>query len=146
MKEDSLYSIPWKKVNITAKRTVNIPPIIAAFLLPFIKAWWEYVIVDPLDNNITVLSKGNSKGLIGSIPKGGHCAPNSGVGLKALWKKAQKIAKKNKASDNINNITPTFIPLCTANEWSPKNVASLIISRNQKDIEAISKTKLEKKK
>jgi hypothetical protein len=31
-----------------------------------------------------VLSKGNSKGLIGSIPKGGQAAPNSTVGVKAL--------------------------------------------------------------
>jgi len=29
-------------------------------------------------------------------------------------KKAQKIAKKNKASDTINRITPVFNPLCTA--------------------------------
>jgi hypothetical protein len=37
------------------------------------------------------------------------------VGVKALWKNAQKIAIKNNASDTINSITPKFIPLCTAN-------------------------------
>jgi hypothetical protein len=31
-----------------------------------------------------------------------------------LWKNAQKIAKKNKASDAINKPTPIFIPRCTA--------------------------------
>jgi hypothetical protein len=62
-----------------------------------------------------VFNKGNSKGFIESIPKGGHLAPNSIVGDKALWKNAQKIAKKNKASDTINNPTPIFNPLCTAN-------------------------------
>ena len=31
-----------------------------------------------------------------------------------LWKNAQKIAKKNKASETINKATPIFKPLCTA--------------------------------
>jgi len=31
-----------------------------------------------------VFNKGNSKGFIESIPKGGHLAPNSTVGDKAL--------------------------------------------------------------
>jgi hypothetical protein len=96
------------------------------------------VIVAPLDNNITVLSNGNSKGFIGSIPIGGHWAPNSTVGVSALWKKAQKIAKKNNASETINSITPMFIPFCTAKVWSPKYVPSVIISLNHKDIEAIT--------
>ena len=85
-----LYSIPWKTVNITANITVKIDPYIAPFLSPLIKEWWAYVTVAPLDNNITVLSKGNSKGFTGSIPIGGHWAPNSTVGVNALWKKAQK--------------------------------------------------------
>jgi len=62
-----------------------------------------------------VLSRGNSKGLIASIPIGGHCAPSSTVGDKALWKKAQKIARKNRASDTMNRATPMLSPLWTAN-------------------------------
>jgi len=31
-----------------------------------------------------------------------------------LWKNAQKMAKKNKASDTINKPTPRFKPLWTA--------------------------------
>ena len=85
--------------------------------------------------SITVLRRGNSKGFIGSIPIGGHWAPNSTVGVKALWKKAQNIAKKNNASDTINNITPKFNPFCTAKVWLPKKVPSDIISLNQKDID-----------
>jgi hypothetical protein len=61
-----------------------------------------------------VFNSGNSKGLIASIPKGGHIAPNSTVGERALWKNAQKIATKNKASLTINKPTPIFKPLCTA--------------------------------
>jgi hypothetical protein len=61
-----------------------------------------------------VFNKGNSKGLIDSIPIGGHWAPSSIVGDNALWKNAQKIAKKNNASDIINKPTPMFKPLCTA--------------------------------
>jgi hypothetical protein len=88
-----------------------------------------------------VLSKGNSKGFIASIPIGGHWAPNSTVGDKALWKKAQKIAKKNNASDIINIATPIFNPFCTANVWLPKYVPSLITSRHQKAIEETTATK-----
>jgi hypothetical protein len=57
------------------------------------------------------------------------------VGENALWKKAQNIAKKNKASDTMNKPTPIFKPLCTAKVWFPKYVASDITSRNQNDIE-----------
>lgn len=59
------------------------------------------------------------------------------VGDSALWKKAQNIAKKNKASDTINKATPMFKPLCTAKVWFPKYVASDITSRNQNDMEQI---------
>jgi len=58
-----------------------------------------------------VFSKGNSNGLTACIPLGGHWAPNSTVGDNALWKKAQNIPRKNKASDTINKATPMFIPL-----------------------------------
>jgi hypothetical protein len=61
-----------------------------------------------------VFNKGNSKGFIELIPKGGHFAPSSIVGDKALWKKAQNIAKKNNASDTINKATPILSPFCTA--------------------------------
>lgn len=88
-----------------------------------------------------MFNKGNSKGLIDSIPKGGHFAPNSTVGDKALWKKDQKIAKKNKASEIINKATPIFIPLCTARVWFPRYVASFVTSLNHKLIEYIRDTK-----
>jgi hypothetical protein len=82
-----------------------------------------------------VFIKGSSKGSIASIPIGGHIAPNSIAGERALWKNVQKIAKKNKASDTINRPTPIFNPLCTANVWLPIYVPSAIISRNQNDID-----------
>jgi hypothetical protein len=72
-----------------------------------------------------------------SIPIGGHIAPNSIAGERALWKNVQKIAKKNKASDTINRPTPIFNPLCTANVWLPIYVPSAIISRNQNAIDKI---------
>ena len=100
----------FKPVKITANNKVAIEPYKAPLLLPWIKEWWAYVIVAPLDNNITVLSKGNSKGLTGSIPIGGHWAPSSIVGVKALWKNAQNIAKKNKASETINKWTRVLRP------------------------------------
>ena len=88
-----------------------------------------------------MLSNGSSKGLIASTPAGGQWAPNSTVGDKALWKKVQKIAKKNKASLTINNATPMFKPLWTANVWLPWYVASEITSLNQNDIESTTDNK-----
>lgn len=120
MKEETVYSIAWKPVKITAKITVHAKPYKAPLLLPCIREWCAYVTVTPLLKSITVLSKGNSKGFIASSPIGGHWAPNSIVGDKALWKNAQNIAKKNKASDTINRATPMFNPLCTASVWLPK--------------------------
>ena len=73
--------------------------------------------------------------MIASTPIGGHWPPISTVGDKALWKKVQKIAKKNNASDTMNNATPIFKPLCTAKVWFPRYVASLITSLNQNDID-----------
>ena len=81
-----------------------------------------------------------------SIPIGGHFAPNSIVGDKALWKNAQNIAKKNNASETIKSIIPKFNPFCTAKVWFPKYVASLIISLNQNDIEEIKDIKAKIKK
>jgi hypothetical protein len=75
--------------------------------------------VNPEESKITVFTNGNSKGSIASIPKGGHIAPSSTAGDKALWKNVQKMAKKNKASLTINKPTPKFNPLCTARVWLP---------------------------
>jgi hypothetical protein len=44
------------------------------------------------------------------------------------------MAKKNNASEIINNPTPIFKPLCTAKVWFPKYVPSEITSLNQKNI------------
>ena len=113
-------------------------------LFPWIKEWWAYVTVTPDDNNITVFNKGNSKGFIAWIPIGGHCAPNSILGDKALWKNVQKIARKNKASDTINKATHIFIPLWTAKVWFPIYVASDITSLNHKAIVYITKNSARK--
>ena len=118
-----------------ANITVKIEPFKAPFLFPCIIQWWAYVMVTPDDNNIMVFNRGSSKGFIDCIPLGGHCEPNSATGAKALWKNAQKTARKNRASDIINKETPIVNPFCTAKVWSPKYVASAIISLNQKDID-----------
>lgn len=134
MNEETEYSRPWNAVNITANTIVWHAPNNALFLFPCISEWWEYVIVTPDASNNTVLSNGNSNALIASIPIGGHWAPSSTVGDKALWKYAQNIAKKNSASEIINNATPILRPFCTANVWLPRYVPSDITSLNQKDI------------
>ena len=139
VKDETVYSTAWKAVNVKARTIVYSKPFKAPTLFPCIKLWWEYVTVTPDDNNITVFSKGTSNGLIGSIPIGGHWAPNCIVGDKALWKNAQNIAKKNKASETINKRIPVFNPFCTAKVWFPKYVPSLITSRHHRDIDNISR-------
>lgn len=75
--------------------------------------WWAHVTVTPDASKTAVFSRGTLKGLIGVIPVGGHLHPNSGVGAKLLWKKAQKNARKNSTSDAINRIIPHRNPLDT---------------------------------
>lgn len=141
MKDDTVYSTPCRVVNIKAKKTVKTIPIRDPSLLPWITQWWAYVIVKPEESNKPVLSKGSSKALTESIPAGGHCEPISAGGDKALWKKAQKMLRKNNASLTINKETPMFRPFCTAKVWLPKYVPSEIISLNHKDIEDINTAK-----
>lgn len=86
VKDETVYSIPCKTVKIIANITVYTVPIKAPFLLPCIIEWWPYVTKTPEDNKIIVFNKGNSKGLIASIPIGGQIAPDSTVGDNPLWK------------------------------------------------------------
>ena len=69
--------------------------------------------VAPEDNRIVVLRRGTSKGLIASIPAGGHTLPTSMLGLSDAWKKAQKKARKKKTSEQIKRTMPMRIPLST---------------------------------
>jgi hypothetical protein len=69
------------------------------------------VTVAPLVNNMIVLTNGNSKGSIESMPKAGYKPPNSKIGAIALCKYPQKIARKKNTSDITNNKKPKKIPL-----------------------------------
>lgn len=78
-----------------------------------INLWCAQVTVTPEAKSTAVFSSGTEKGFRGWIPVGGQLQPNSGVGAKLLWKKAQKNAKKNITSDVINRIIPHRKPLAT---------------------------------
>jgi len=54
------------------------------------------------------------RGLNGVIMAGGHVCPSSILGDELLWKKAQKKAVKNRTSEVMNKIIPTFSPLTTS--------------------------------
>lgn len=133
-------------MNTIASIIVNIKPYKDPDLVPCINEWWAYVTVTPDAKSSAVFNNGNSKGSIDDIPIGGQIAPNSTVGDKELWKNAQNIARKNKASDTINKPTPILIPLCTAKVWLPKYVPSEITSRNHKDIDNIKHIREKDKK
>lgn len=74
---------------------------------------WANVIVKPDKRRRDVFKRGTANGFKGSIPRGGQVHPVSGVGARALWKKAQKKARKNIASDMIKRIIPTRRPRAT---------------------------------
>ena len=59
------------------------------------------------------------QGVKGLDPQGGSTPPISKVGAKLLWKNAQKIDKKKKFSDTINNNIPHRNPLATFKVWHP---------------------------
>lgn len=77
-----------------------------------------------------VFNNGIWKGLKGKIPQGGQKWPNSILGLKLEWKKAQKKEIKKNTSLIINKIIPTINPLKTTLECKPWYVLSRITSRH----------------
>lgn len=83
--------------------------------MPFLwrRAWWDQVKDAPDESSIAVFKRGTPHGFMGFIPVGGQDIPISEVGVKALWKKAQKNLKKNITSLKTNSINPIFIPEVT---------------------------------
>lgn len=73
----------------------------------------------PEASRTVVFRRGTWKGLRGSIPVGGQHVPNSAVGAKLLWKKAQKKAKKKRTSDVINRAIPHRRPVMVGMVWFP---------------------------
>jgi len=98
---------------------VIVNPVLVCEKFLSIKPWWAHVTVTPEANKIIVFKRGTWKGLNGITPWGGHCKPNSIVGERLLWKKAQKKEKKNNTSDVINRIIPHRNPFATINVCRP---------------------------
>jgi len=64
-----------------------------------IREWWAQVTLTPEESKIIVFIKGTLKGLKATKPIGGQMQPNSTLGERLLWKKAQKNEKKNITSE-----------------------------------------------
>jgi len=64
------------------------------------------------------------------IPIGGHIIPNSIVGERLLWKKAQKNLIKKKISEIMNKIIPHRRPKITGVVCNPWKAPSREISRH----------------
>jgi hypothetical protein len=79
---------------------------LASFPDPSVILWCAHVTVAPEARRTAVFKRGTLKALIGVIPVGGQVHPISGVGARALWKNAQKNAKKKQTSDKIKRIIP----------------------------------------
>lgn len=110
--------------------TVNARACFASFPLPSVRLWWAQVTVAPEARRTAVLRRGTLNGLIGEIAVGGQVQPSSGVGARALWKKAQKNEKKKQTSERINKIIPKRRQARRLFVCRPLNVPSRIISRH----------------
>jgi hypothetical protein len=93
---------------------------------------WHHVIVIPEDNKIIVFHKGSPQGSKVLMPIGGQIQPIPIDGDKLQWKNAQKKLKKNINSEAMNKHIPNRIPSWTLNVWWPSNVASIMMSENQR--------------
>lgn len=113
----SEYSQACKQAKYTPNETVKPKDTMNSKEFCAIKEWWLQVTVTPEDNNTTVFSKGIPQGESGVIPRGGHTAPISILGLNLLWKKAQKKEKKKRTSERIKKRTPKRIPLLKIVVW-----------------------------
>lgn len=121
-------------MKINPNKIVIIIACLLSLKLFFKIAWCAHVTLTPEDNKIIVFKRGICMGLKGSIEVGGQETPTSIVGLKLLWKKAQKNEKKKKISETINKIIPNFMFLMTLSEWWPWRVASRVTSRHHNEL------------
>jgi hypothetical protein len=119
-----------RAVKYSPRQTVRDSPWIAWVWRFSVTAWWAHVTVTPEANRIAVFRRGIWKGLKGTIELGGHVPPNSIVGARLLWKKAQKKEKKNSTSETINRIIPIRRPTETLKVWRPCIVPSREMSRH----------------
>ena len=97
-------------VKYRPSRTVVVSALFTILWLFSVMAWCAQVTVAPEARSTAVFKRGMENGLIGVIPVGGQVHPISGVGARLLWKNAQKNAKKNSASEQMNSIIPSRRP------------------------------------
>jgi len=116
VKGASTYSSSWINVKYTPNKIVIIRDWDALEKLPSIRAWCAHVTLTPEERRIIVFIKGTFQGLNASTPIGGQEQPNSILGERLLWKKAQKKEKKNITSEVTKSILPhrslTSVSVC----------------------------------
>ena len=89
--------------------------------------------------------RGISLGLSFSIPTGGRTEPNSTLGEREEWKKAQKKEMKRNNSEMMNKMTPIRIPFLTKRVCCPRKQPSLTTSRAQKrKVERVKRNPIDK--
>jgi len=129
-----MYSQACKRVKINPRIIVINKEMKASLNFLFIILWWDQVTVAPDANRIEVFNKGTWNGLKGVTAVGGHEEPNSIVGLRLEWKKAQKKEKKKRTSDVINKIIPHLSLNVTFDVCRPWKDASRWMSRHHCNI------------
>ena len=117
-------------MNRRPRITVRKVNLAAFSRLAFRRLMWARVMVIPESSRRQVFRRGTAKGFRGSIPTGGQVHPISGAGARALWKKAQKKAKKNITSDAMKRTIPVRSPWATCDVCIPWKTASRRTSRH----------------
>lgn len=119
-----LYSINWSQEKYKPRRHAPIIASNESLKLPSNKVLCAQIVKTPDDNNTIVFSSGNFQNGTVIMPTGGHTAPVWIEGIDAKWIRAQKMLKKNIASETINKINPNFNPCCTLLVWNPCKLSS----------------------
>jgi len=125
-----MYSKNWIIVNEKPRPNVITILITLSKKLELSKDMWPHVIEAPLARSNVVLSRGTSSGSSEESPAGGHTEPNSTLGLREEWKKAQKNEKNKQTSLIMNRIIPNRKPSSTLYVCLPCMVDSRTTSRH----------------
>ena len=107
------YSDAWRTAKPSPRRRHQRSPWVTSESWPVVIAWWDQVRNAPEESRRRVPRRGAPEGEGMWIPWGGQVRPISGVGTRALVKKAQKNEANSAISLRIKIMNPVIILLCT---------------------------------
>ena len=108
----SQYSEACRSVKYMPRAIVIKRAWSACLRFPSIRLWQAQVVDPPEASSMEVLRSGTSGGFRGRMPVGGQHPPNSGVGARLEWQKAQKKPVKKRTSEiiGLSHLEVLFFP------------------------------------